>query len=198
MVLFVPSVERDGETPIDQQRRVDASLEMFGSAFGGATAWPRRYLFQPQRCYHLTPMRRLLAVVLGLCGLASCGTTVGVIPFSAPGRRTISVMLDAGSDVRFWTEFDATYGGAMAIEYDVELEQDGSTVAGTVCRARDLGMNKVCTIRIEAGDTHEIHCRMGCLAHVPKTGPTLVQATLYLGGRPVALHLERANLIVKQ
>lgn len=41
MVLFVPSVERDGSTPIDQSRWVDASLEMLGRVFGGATAYPK-------------------------------------------------------------------------------------------------------------------------------------------------------------
>ena len=41
VVLFVPSVERDGSTPIDQRHWVDASLEMFGRVFGGATAYPR-------------------------------------------------------------------------------------------------------------------------------------------------------------
>lgn len=41
VVLFVPSVERDGTTPIDQQRWVDASLEMFGRVFAGATAYPK-------------------------------------------------------------------------------------------------------------------------------------------------------------
>jgi hypothetical protein len=41
VVLFVPSVERDGTTPIDQVRWVDLSLEMFGRVFGGATAYPR-------------------------------------------------------------------------------------------------------------------------------------------------------------
>jgi hypothetical protein len=40
-VLFIPSVERDGTTPIDQQHRVDAALEMFGRVFGGATAYPK-------------------------------------------------------------------------------------------------------------------------------------------------------------
>ncbi len=30
MVLFVPSMVRDGETPIDQERWLDLSLEMFG------------------------------------------------------------------------------------------------------------------------------------------------------------------------
>jgi len=37
----VPSVERDGTTPIDQNRWVHAALEMFGRTFGGATAYPR-------------------------------------------------------------------------------------------------------------------------------------------------------------
>ncbi len=41
VVLFVPSVERDGRTPIDHDRRVDAALEMFGRVFGGATAYPK-------------------------------------------------------------------------------------------------------------------------------------------------------------
>ncbi len=41
VVLFVPSVERDGTTGIDQQSWVDASLEMFGRVFGGATAYPK-------------------------------------------------------------------------------------------------------------------------------------------------------------
>ena len=41
VVLFVPSVERDGTTAIDQQNWLDASLEMFGRVFGGATAYPK-------------------------------------------------------------------------------------------------------------------------------------------------------------
>jgi hypothetical protein len=41
VVLFVPSVERDGITGIDQDAWVNAALEFFGSAFGGATAYPK-------------------------------------------------------------------------------------------------------------------------------------------------------------
>ena len=41
VVLFIPSVERDGKTSIDQQHWVDAALEMFGRVFGGATAYPK-------------------------------------------------------------------------------------------------------------------------------------------------------------
>lgn len=41
VVLFVPSVERDGTTRVDQPRWVDDSLEMFGRVFGGATAYPK-------------------------------------------------------------------------------------------------------------------------------------------------------------
>jgi hypothetical protein len=40
-VLFVPSVERDGVTTVDQDHWADAALEMFGRVFGGATAYPR-------------------------------------------------------------------------------------------------------------------------------------------------------------
>jgi hypothetical protein len=41
VVLFVPSVERDGHTSIDQSLWVQRALELFGAVFGGATAYPR-------------------------------------------------------------------------------------------------------------------------------------------------------------
>ena len=41
VVLFVPSVERDGITTIDQDYWVDAALETLGQLFGGATAFSR-------------------------------------------------------------------------------------------------------------------------------------------------------------
>ena len=41
VVLFVPSVERDGVTAIRQERWVEAALEMLGRVFGGATAYPK-------------------------------------------------------------------------------------------------------------------------------------------------------------
>jgi hypothetical protein len=41
VVLFVPSVERDGSTPVAQEYWVDAALEIFGNLFGGATAFPQ-------------------------------------------------------------------------------------------------------------------------------------------------------------
>ena len=41
VVLFVPSVERDGTTPIGQDRWVVDAFEMFGRVFGGATAFPK-------------------------------------------------------------------------------------------------------------------------------------------------------------
>jgi len=41
VVLFVPSVGRDGRTAINQNHWVDVALEMFGRVFGGATAYPR-------------------------------------------------------------------------------------------------------------------------------------------------------------
>ena len=41
VVLFVPSVERDGTTPINQDYWADAALATFGQLFGGATAFPR-------------------------------------------------------------------------------------------------------------------------------------------------------------
>jgi hypothetical protein len=41
VVLFAPSVERDGSTAINQNHWVVAALETLGQLFGGATAFPR-------------------------------------------------------------------------------------------------------------------------------------------------------------
>ena len=41
LVLFIPSVARDGVARVDQESWVDSALEMFGVVFGGATAYPR-------------------------------------------------------------------------------------------------------------------------------------------------------------
>lgn len=41
LVLFIPSVQRDGISRIDQDYWVHAALEMLGKLFGGATAYPR-------------------------------------------------------------------------------------------------------------------------------------------------------------
>jgi len=41
IVLFVPSVERDGTTPIDQTVWSNQALETLGHLFGGATAFPK-------------------------------------------------------------------------------------------------------------------------------------------------------------
>ena len=41
VVLFIPSVERDGITSIDQDYWVTEALRTFGSLYGGATAFPR-------------------------------------------------------------------------------------------------------------------------------------------------------------
>jgi hypothetical protein len=41
VVLFVPSVERDGMTAVNPSHWVDAALDMFGRVFVGATAYPK-------------------------------------------------------------------------------------------------------------------------------------------------------------
>ena len=41
VVLFIPSVERDGITPVDQDYWVEEALETLGRLYDGATAFPR-------------------------------------------------------------------------------------------------------------------------------------------------------------
>ena len=41
VVLFIPSVERDGVTVVDQGYWTEQALTLFGGVFGGATAYPQ-------------------------------------------------------------------------------------------------------------------------------------------------------------
>lgn len=41
LVLFIPSVQRNGVTKVDQGYWVDSALEILGAVFGGATAYPK-------------------------------------------------------------------------------------------------------------------------------------------------------------
>src|SRR5258706_16214771 len=41
LIVFIPSVERDGKTPVDQDAWVKRALAVLGHAFGGATAYPK-------------------------------------------------------------------------------------------------------------------------------------------------------------
>lgn len=41
VVLFIPSVERDGTTSVNQDYWVTEALRIFGRLYGGATAFPR-------------------------------------------------------------------------------------------------------------------------------------------------------------
>ena len=41
VVLFIPSVERDGTTAINQEYWVEEALDILGQLYGGATAFPR-------------------------------------------------------------------------------------------------------------------------------------------------------------
>jgi hypothetical protein len=41
VVLFIPSVQRDGKTPVDQDHWVNEAMKTLGDAYGGATAYPR-------------------------------------------------------------------------------------------------------------------------------------------------------------
>ena len=91
----------------------------------------------------------------------------------------------------FWTNLSATYRGQMTAEGDDAVIQAGLTMAVDVCDRDLLETSKVCSRPEAASDLHEIRCRMQCRAHEAKAGPALMRATLFVGGRSVALQLDR-------
>ena len=112
--------------------------------------------------------------------VASCSmTSVGVIPLRGMGTGETTVILNADTEVRFWADLDGMYDYKDSAQYDVQLLQDGRIVSTAVCDPIVVHENvRVCTIVGWFGGVHKSHCRMRCRAHVPKSGPTLVRATL--------------------
>jgi len=135
---------------------------------------------------------RLLAprLLLFVCGLASCATADG-----DPRARITNP--GEGKTELYWTNLEASYHGQMSAEGDDEVIQAGIAMGGEVCDGEVLDASKVCTRPEAAGDVHEVRCRMQCKAHGSNPGPTLVRATLFIGGRQVALQLDRAEMITK-
>ena len=144
-----------------------------------------------------TELRRagLVVALLGL--LTSCGSTLGSIPFRDEGAGEVLVQAESG-ELRFWTELDATYAGELGSAYAIELVQDGSVVGRATCDPLQIRKPRACSERVQAGQTHTVHCRMACYAHVPKTGPTLIRARYSIRQRPESFQLQQANLVVKQ
>ena len=138
-------------------------------------------------------MGRLLApgALLLACGLAACATA-DVDPRTTP----IANAADGKTEL-YWTSFNASYHGQMSAEGDEEVIQGGIAMGGEVCDPQVLDTSRVCTRPDAAGDVHVIRCRMQCKAHGSNPGPTLARGTLFVGGRPVTMQLDRAEMVTK-
>jgi len=126
-----------------------------------------------------------------LCGLAACGTT------DVDPRGTSVAGLDLGKGELFWASLTASYHGKMSAEGDDEVIQAAIAMGSDACDAQTLDATKACAGTEAAGDLREIRCRVQCKPNGPQPGPTLAQATLFIGGRPVALQLDRAEIAAK-
>jgi hypothetical protein len=128
---------------------------------------------------------------LFVCGFVACATT-DVDPRGAAVAR-----LDLGKGELFWASLKASYHGKMSAEGDDEVIQAAIAMGSDACDAQTLDATKACAGSEAAGDLREIRCRVQCKPHGPQPGPTLAQATLFIGGRPVALQLDRAEIVPK-
>ena len=137
----------------------------------------------------------LLVAILAGCSM----TTVGVIPLGGVGVGATEVMIDARSEVRFWTELDGLYDDGSGARYDIDLLQDDRIVASTTCDpivGHDNG--RVCTVRGWFGGVHKTHCRMRCRATVPRSGLTIVRARFWLPALPTPPRIDSAGLTIEQ
>lgn len=137
--------------------------------------------------------------VLSSLLLAGCGKEAGRVPFVAESTQAVTMPLEAG-DVAFWTDIDMKYEGEATLTYRVDLLQGGSGVATAECQALGPMSMKVGWVETQYGASHARSGsgKMTCSAQLAKSGPTVVQATLGFGARPISVTLTRADLVVKQ
>jgi hypothetical protein len=136
---------------------------------------------------------RLLATcaLVVLQALAACGTT-NLEPRGASVGST-----DPDNGQPFWASLKVSYHGRMSAEGDNEVIQAGIAMGSDACDAQTLDATKTCAGAEVAGDLREIRCRVQCRPHGRQPGPMLAQGTLFIGGRPVALQLDRAEIVAK-
>ncbi|HEY4393448.1 MAG TPA: hypothetical protein VGP64_05280 [Polyangia bacterium] len=145
----------------------------------------------------------LLGGVTGSFMAAICAgcsmTTVGVIPFHGVGVSATQVMIDARSEVRFWTELDGMYGPGSGARYDIDLLQDDKVVASTTCDPIVVHDSvRVCTLRGWFSGVYKTHCRMRCRATVPRSGLTIVRARFSTPGPSAPRRIDSAGLTIEQ
>lgn len=140
-----------------------------------------------------------LIAALSVWFLAGCGKEMGRVPFAGEDTKIVTMPLAAG-DVAFWTDIDVKYEGGAALTYRVDLVQGGSSVATTECEALGPMSMKVGWIETQFGASRSRsgNGKMACGVHLPKGGPTTVQATLDFSARPSSVTLNKADLVVKQ
>ena len=131
--------------------------------------------------------------------VASCGKEVVRVPFSQAGSDVASVELKAG-DVAFWTDLDLKHSGEAALEYRIELWQNGASVAAAICDPLGQMTVKIGWTEYNFGSSHSRsgEGKMSCRAHVAQGGTTEVRAALVVKRLPATMALSKADLIVKQ
>jgi hypothetical protein len=133
-----------------------------------------------------------------LVGLAGCAKEKGRVAFAADGTATTTATLEAG-DVDFWTDIDAEWVGGAKLQYDIELEQGGASVARTTCNALGPMSVKMSWVETNLGDSHSRSGKgkMSCSVKVPAGGATNVKVTLSSAWAGKST-LTKADLLVKQ
>jgi hypothetical protein len=139
-------------------------------------------------------------VILGLgLLLAACGKEAGRVPFTAEGPKEATLALKAG-DVAFWTDIDLEFEGNSDLFYQVDLVQNGATVATAECDPLGHLSVKTSWVSTDIGNKHSRsgNGKMPCDVKLAAGGPTTVKATLTWSHKPTTLTLKKADLVVKQ
>lgn len=147
-------------------------------------------------------MKRATAAGLAVASmllLAACGKEVGRVPLHGEGKGETTVQVTQGKPLAVWTSLDVKYTGSFAAIYDVELVQEGSTVAKTQCNPFDVNVKTGSKV-VNIGDDHSMsyNGKMKCELAPSRNGNATIRATLRYTQKPASLTVNDMSIVLKE
>ena len=117
------------------------------------------------------------------------------------------MVVDAGSEINFWTQLDIKFEGDAALVYAINLIQDDVVVQEIACSPFNIS-TKVKSVETTFGNTRSMKYggKMRCSGTVPSSGPVVITAALIainpadnsIIEMSATVQLKTADLVIKQ
>jgi len=119
-------------------------------------------------------------------GLAGCrGKLLATAHLTAPGSAEVHFR-GGGKSYKLWSDYEGSWRGSqknarMPLHYDVEVIQNGKSLAKLSCDTESNGGTAVCGSQTRVNDQHTGNCEVSLTCGLPELGPSDV--TLKVTGK---------------